>query len=309
MYSDVMAKKKTDTKSKTTKTTKASKVTTKTAVKAVKTVKPVQAATITSPSTQKQKLRMWNIWLAVVCAIQAVVVVLIGSNASLPITTQYLAVDPLATEAAGSQALAVATRHLFDVHISWLVAAFLVLAALMYAAQATFCRMRYERQIDRGINTTRWAGFGLAGAGVMVTVGALSGVAELGTLFMMAVSVVLAGALMACVERLLERDGGKESLLTHVVCGSSVASLLAPVVLLASIVLGATLYAGEVSGALYGVYGTMALALVAVVGAAHLGMLKKGRWADSLKTEKLFMLLGLAIVSLLAWQIFVGFLY
>lgn len=261
-------------------------------------------------NTQKfGKFNRWNMWLAFLCTAQAVLIVLLGTNATVPITAHYLAVDPLATEAAGRQVVDIATRHLFDIHLSWLVAAFLLVAGIAYIAQATFYRIAYEAQINRGLNVARWAGLGLSAGIVMVTLATLSGASELGTLTMLFVSVVLSAILAACTERLIEQNSDKKGMVSHIICGAAVVTYVLPLVVLISSILGAHIFDGTVSATLYGLYGSVILLSAATFVITHFHLLKKRGFGDPVRAEQTYMLLGLASVSILAWQIFIGYLY
>src|SRR5688572_24038138 len=98
-----------------------------------------------------QNLRMWNLRFAALFALQAIAIGIIGTAQSFPVTTQYLAVDALASEATGGETLAAATRHLFDIRLSWVVAAFLLAFAVAHLAMATFYRKRYEARMQLGM--------------------------------------------------------------------------------------------------------------------------------------------------------------
>src|SRR5262245_25928951 len=105
------------------------KVTKKTPIKKTKTPKArataAKARTVAA-SMDKGALRIWNLRLGLLLVALAVTVVLVGSHTSEPVTVQYLAKDALASEAAGHEVLATATRHLVDIRLSWVVAKFLL---------------------------------------------------------------------------------------------------------------------------------------------------------------------------------------
>lgn len=275
----------------------------------VNKVKKTKTKAAVAPAVDKKKLQKWNVWLAFLCTAQAVAIVLLGTHASLPVATSYLAKDALASEATGNEVVATAMRHLFDVNLSWLIAGFLVAAAVTYVAQATFYRLRYEAQITRGLNIARWLGFGVSAGLLVVTLAMLSGVTELGTLVVLFGSVMASAVLAGCMERLGEQDKNSKALLPHAICGTAIATFVLPFILLAGTVVAAAFFDGTVSATLYGLYASVVVLFGAFFALTHFHLSKKKGWTDELRTESAYMLLGLAIVSIVAWQMFIGYLY
>lgn len=258
--------------------------------------------TLTADTGDNRSLRLWNIRLGVALLLLAGAVVLIGDSSTTPLTTQYLAKDALATEAAGgNEVFASATRHLADVRVSWLVAAFLTIASGMYLMAATVWRRRYEAWLDRGVNKLRWAGLGLAGGVAASATAMLGGVSDLATLLLVFGSVVLAGVFAAALELL-----GPGRRLRRLLATGAVSALALPWLGLALNIGGALKYNGAVPSYLYFVYAALTLWFVAFIMATYFRVLQRGKWADSMYAERAFMLLGFSAVLVLALQIFVG---
>jgi hypothetical protein len=289
------------------KKTKISKSRTKPAAKASPAVKAevvekVQAASKRPDS--KRSLRMWNIRLGVVLILLAVVVVVIGNSSTVPLTTQYLSKDALATEAAGGkEVLAPAIRHVADVRVSWLVAKFLIIAGVVYLLAATLLRKHYEAWLDRGVNKLRWAGFGLAGGVAVAAISMLGGVSDLAALLLIFGSVVLA-AVFAVVLELL--GGGRR--LRRLLATGAVVGLVLPWLGFVINIAGVLKYNGSLPLYLYFLYGSITLWFIVIGLATHLRIKQSGRWADTIYTEKAFMFLGFVVAVVLAAQIFVGVL-
>lgn len=264
--------------------------------------KSVRVVQENASDRNKRALRLWNIRLGIVLLVVAVAVVVAGDSSSAPLTTQYLANDALATEAAGgTEVLAPAVRHVADVPISWIVAKFLAIAAGAYLLAATLWRERYEAWFDQGVNKLRWAGFGLAGGVAVAGIAMLGGVSDLATLLLIFGSVALASVFAAALEQL-----GPNHRLRRLLSAGAVAGLALPVVGYIANVAGALKYNGSLPMYLYFVYAVVVLWFVAIALAAHFRAERRGKWAGAFYAEKAYMLLGFAAAVVLALQIFVG---
>jgi hypothetical protein len=253
-------------------------------------------------------LALWNKLMALLFAAQAVAVAWLGNATSSAVTTQYVTVDPLATEAAGQQVLATASRHMFDLRISWVVAAGLAVLALSHLALATIYRKRYEAEITSGVSKARWLTIGLAGAVMMLAVAGLSGVHSEALLAFMAGSVLLGAGLADATLRMKQSADAKRPL-SHAMCVVATVVSLAPWAVLACNLWGVWRYDGALPTYLYAVYGSMFLLTLVTIVAVRWRMQRRGRWADSVYNERSLMVLGFVTASLLAWQIFAGVLY
>jgi hypothetical protein len=267
-----------------------------TAKKATKQEKPKQLVS----DEQRRSLRKWNIRLAVLLAIQAVVIVVVGGSQTVPITAQYLSVDQLASQAAGHEVLAPAVRHLWDVQLSWIAAKMLLAFALVYLLAATVFRTRYEAWLERGVNKLRWIGFGFGGGLVAVAVAMLSGISELGTLVLIYGSSVAAGLSALAVELV-----GPRRLRKLLVATAFVAAVPVLGVLLSNAG-RVMLFDGALPDFVYYVYACVVLLFAAGVLASYFRLKLRGKWADVVYTEQMFMFLGFLTASVVAWQIYAG---
>lgn len=275
--------------------------------KSSKTKTEKSTAAVIAGSGVSDKLRMWSLRLGVVLLLEAVAIVVFGKAYSLSITTQYLSIDPLATEAAGHQVLATATRHLFAVPMAGVVAAALLLMAAVYILSATLFKARYDAAVVRGSSEFRWLSLGLGGAVMVVAIALLSGVNQAATLPMLAGYMVVGSVAMLVAEVLYANFGAKR-FLPHVACGLGVVSFLMPWVVFAKVAASAVLFDGSMPGYLWAIYGTYTLFLLAAGLATHFRIVKRGRFADAIYTECVFLFLGFVAASVLAWQIFAGVL-
>ena len=298
----------------TTKKTKTTKPKAAAKPKAVAASKAKVSATSKAPSQTTSKapgkskngklmavLNDWNFRLGALLVLLAAAVVVFGGSHTISITSQYLTKDSLASEAAGRTVYGAATRHLVDVHLSWVVAKFLLIFAATYLLAATIWKKRYQAWLARGVNKLRWAGLGLGGGAVMVAVLMLSGITDVLTLTLTFGLIGLAGLLAASAELM----GGERRLRRLLCAGAAVAVFLPWLVFVRSI--GAVpMYGAKLPLYMYFLYAVVTLLLVAIGASAHMRNMKRGKWADTAYTEKMFMILAFLTAVLPALQIFAG---
>lgn len=267
--------------------------------------KKTTTSKVTIAPEQFQSLRKWNLWMGIVLLLEAGAIIVIGTDRSFPVTTQYLAVDTLASEATGGQSLAVATRHLFDIRFAWVVGVFLALFAAGNLA-TVWCRKWYEERLQLGLNDMRWLTFALGGAGLLAAVGLVSGIYEVAMLLALKVFMIVGclGVLAGAVIR--QRSADVETRLSHLVCGLGVVCIAAPLVILAIMAGGALMYDGHIPGYVYGIYASTLFFVLAIGAVTHLRIIRRGRWANTLNVERALMILGFLGASIVAWQMFAG---
>jgi hypothetical protein len=228
--------------------------------------------------------------------------VVVGNSHNIEITTQYLAKDALATEAAHGQTVwAAATRHLVDIRLSWVVAKSLLIFGMVFLLAATLLRNKYEAWLTGGVNKLRWLGLGLGGGVVVYTVADLSGVSDVSTLCLIYASVLLSALLAASIELL-----GAGRRLLRLLTAGALLDVFVPWLIFVRTVGAVPMWDGSLPAYMYYLYASLTLILVAIGLAAYLRVVKKGRWADSLYTERMFMGLMFVFAVLPAVQIFAG---
>jgi uncharacterized protein YjeT (DUF2065 family) len=288
------------TKSKGKKSAAAGSAIKKSAVKAV--AAQTSQVAVQNAEEQKRGLRNLSLRLGAVLLVLAVAIVVAGNSSTVPLTTQYLAKDALATEAAGGrEVLATATRHLADINVSWLVAKFLIVFAALFILLPTVWRKHYEAWLEQGVNKLRWVGFGLGAGAAATTIAALSGISDTGQLLLMFASLAILGSLATVVDLI-----GPGRRLRKYIAITALATAALPIAVIGLTFLGAIIYGGSLPSYLYFVYGSSLLFTVAFVLAYYLRLRRRGRWADALYAERGFMLLGFTAAGILALQIFAG---
>ena len=260
------------------------------------------------PASQKiifKNLGMWNIALAVLLAVQAAVVIVLSKSASLPITNHYLATDALASQAAGHNVLAPAVHHLFDLNIKYVTAAVLLVSAAAYGAAATIHRKMYEAGLKQRINQIRWIDFSISASFMMAIIALINGISDELTLVLITALVVLLHGLAYLME-LQNKESGKVNWLHFwgiLIAGAAVWLTIVSQVK-GTIIYGMT----NMPTFVYWIDGSIFLILLGMAANIFLTFRGKGRWTDYLFAERVYMVLGFAVQTALAWQIFFGML-
>ena len=302
-----MAKRTGTKQKKTASKARAAKATPK---KVVSTTKPSEEAVVLAPKVTPTKtplgsLNKWNFWLAGLHAAQGIIVLLLSTTKVFPIQTSYQTLDPIATQITGKSVFDTATRHLFDINLAYLVAAFFFIAAITHLLLATAYRSRYEANLGRGTNKARWIETGLSTGTMLVAIGVLSGICDISTLLLIFVLSLIMGLAKLAMEIY---NQGKPTInwLAYII--GAIAGI-APWFVLVFYLYAANVFgSSNVAGYLYGIYASLFILSAGFAVNMYLQYKKVGKWKDPVYGERAYMILSLAAKTALAWQIFAGVL-
>ena len=238
-----------------------------------------------------RRLRIANIVMAVLHAGQAVAVLVLATDFTLPVTATFLEGPP------GSSAGAPDT--LFDLSIPWGVAAFLILSSIFHLLVAAPFASRYRDQLSRGQNHFRWIEYSLSASLMIVLIAMLTGisdVAALVALFGVNASMIFFGS----VQERYEEPGG--SLWPFWLgCVAGIVPWIAIGVYLIS-----PGSAADPPGFVYGIFVSLFVFFNSFAVTQWLQYRRVGRWSEYLTGERTYIVLSLAAKSALAWQVFGG---
>lgn len=262
------------------------------------------AAAPLSSNTEFLSIKKWNLWLGLLLLFEAAAIVVAGKNIALPLTTQYLAVDTLASGTAGHTVLAVASRQIASISLPWLVASVLLIQGLAGVLYATKLRRTYETSLDTQTYGAKWAALALMGGLLVVAVGMLSGVYSMPVLL-----VLLLATMAACglgFARNTDQLRSAPRPFKRALCASTWALASAPWIVFISMALSALLFGGQLPWYAYSAYGSLALMYVLVAKIEWLRKSAKGKWASAITRERAF-LCGIAVLlSAFAWVVYFG---
>lgn len=240
------------------------------------------------------RLRRWNAIAAVLHTGQAVAVLALATDFSLPVTGTYMQGPP------GTPPLAPA--ELFDIPTGAAVAGFLLLSALAHALVCTVWWRGYVHDLARHRNRARWVEYSVSASLMIVLIAQLVGIADVAALLAL-VGVNASMILFGWLQEQYEEPGQRGWLPFAFGCVAGVV----PWVCIAVYTLApGSASAAEPPAFVYGiVFSLFALFNVFAVN-QWLQYRARGRWSDYLYGERAYILLSLTAKSALAWQVFGG---
>lgn len=237
------------------------------------------------------RLRRTNALLAVLHAVQAVAVLVLANEFALPVTGTFMDGPP------GAAPPELST--LFEVRVAWGVAAFLLMSAVAHAV-LTVPRVYawYRGHLTEGRNYARWIEYSFSSTVMIVLIAMITGITDVAAL------VGLAGAnaamiLFGLVQERYERPGSPSWLPFWL--GSLIG-------VIPWVAIGVYLFTPGVDASPPGFVYAIYVSLFAFFNVFALNMVlqyrARGRWANYLFGERVYMLLSLTTKSALAWQVF-----
>jgi Heliorhodopsin len=246
------------------------------------------------PRTQQQSLRAWNVAAAVLHAVQAVAVVVLATDFSLPVTAIYLQGPP------GTPPQDTVT--LFDLPTGLAVAGFLLLSALAHLVVSTLWWRGYLADLARHRNIGRWVEYVFSSSLMIVLIGQLVGISDVVALlglFGVNAAMILFGWLQEKYE-----EPGRHGWLPFLF--GCIAGIVPWVAVALYVVAPGSASAAEPPGFVYGIIVSLFVFFNIFALNQWLQYRAKGRWADYLFGERVYIFLSLTAKSALAWQVFGG---
>ncbi len=245
-----------------------------------------------------ERLRLFNATMAVLHLTQGVIMLLLSTDFSLPVTTSFLEFDEV------SEKLVVAEDTLLDLRIAPLVASFLFISAFAHLVLTLpGVYQWYVRNLRLGINYARWYEYALSASVMIVVIGMLTGMYDLGSLiliFALTAAMISFGLLME-----VQNHGAAEINWTPFVLGS-IAGIIPWIVIGLYLLAPASRSIGDVPTFVYGIYISLFVWFNMFAVNMFLQYRKIGPWRDYLFGERMYIILSLTAKSALAWQVFAG---
>ncbi len=245
----------------------------------------------------KAGLRSFNLKMAGLHAVQAIAILLLSRNFTLPVSISFLNFD------VGSQSLVPASKVLFDLPLALLVVMFLVLSALAHLIIATVYNKSYNKGLNQGINRARWIEYSLSASTMMVAISMLVGIYDLALLiaiFALVAIMNLLGLVMEVHNQTTERTNWLSYLIG---CLAGVV----PWVVVGLSFWGSAAYGnGDIPTFVYWIYVSIFVFFNAFAINMYLQYKGVGKWKDYMYGERMYIVLSLVAKSALAWQVFFG---
>jgi len=243
-----------------------------------------------------KKLRKFNIIAGFLHLAQAIAVLLLSKEFTLPISGSFLAFDPV------TQSLEPTTKVLFDVSLPLLIVIFLFLSAAAHFTIATVYNKRYNAQLARGINVARWIEYALSASVMIVAIALLVGIYDAMSLVMLFALVAIMN-LLGLVMEVHNQTTKKTNWLSYWI--GCLAGAIPWVVIAFALWLGAN-NGSTAPSFVYWIFVSIFVFFNGFAINMVLQYKKVGPWKDYLYGEFVYIVLSLVAKSLLAWQVFAG---
>jgi hypothetical protein len=243
-----------------------------------------------SSEKQLKGLRIWNIVVGLILAIQAAMIAVLTNNFSLPVTATLMTGPP------GSPS---ELHHLFNIGTGWGVFAFLAISAaalLIIASPPVF--PWYKRNLLQSRNYGRWIEYFFSSSIMIVLISQITGISDIAALLAIAginASMILFGLLQEKYEK-----PGQPNLLPF--WFGSFAGIIPWIAIV--VYVWAPGLSVSPPGFVYGIIASLFVFFNCFALNMILQYKKVGPWRDYLFGEKAYIILSLTAKALLAWQIF-----
>ncbi len=248
-----------------------------------------------SSATQFSELRRWNLGVGLAHLAQAIVVLALSNDFSIPV------VAPVQTGPPGT-ALETETTF-FDLGFAPAIAAFLLLAAVDHLLMAApGVAGWYRGWLERGINPARWIEYSISASIMVVLIAMLTGITNLYALiglFGVNTAMILFGWLM-------ERFNPPDRPVTWWPFAFGCVAGAVPWIAITMAIVTSSREGDGVPGFVYGIFVSLFALFNCFAVNQWLQYRRAGRFANYLFGEKVYLVLSLVAKSALAWQVFAG---
>ena len=237
------------------------------------------------------RLRIWNVGVGIVLALEALAIALLTNGFTLPVTATYMT---------GPPGTPPELTTLLDVPLGWGVFAFVAISALaLFIIPSPGVFGWYKRNLLRDRNYGRWIEYFFSSSIMIVLISMITGVSDIAALiaiFGVNASMILFGLLMEKYE-----TPGKPSWLSF--WFGTFAGII-PWIVVALYVWSPGLDGPAPPSFVYGIIISLFIFFNVFAINMWLQYHKVGKWREYLFGEKAYIILSLSAKSLLAWWVF-----
>lgn len=243
------------------------------------------------------KLHRLNLYAAGLHAIQAIAIIVLSKNVTFPISVNFLSFNAV------TQSLQPASKVVFNLPLAWLIVLFFALSAIFHTIVSTLGRRRYEKDLKVGINRFRWYEYSLSASTMIVAIGILSGIYDLGSLIAL-FALVMVMNLCGLVMEVHNQTTKQTKWISYVV--GCIAGIV-PWVVIGLYFWAASAYGGgNIPTFVYWIYVSIFVFFNCFALNMFLQYKGWGPWKNYLFGERVYIWLSLIAKSILAWQVFFG---
>jgi hypothetical protein len=249
-----------------------------------------------SVKAKLERLHRFNLIMAGLHGVQALLVLALSTDFKLPILGNYLTFNEAA------RVLEPANKVLFEIPLVYLIVGFFGLSSLAHLIIATVYKKQYEKNLKSGINKARWIEYSLSASTMMVAISLLVGIYDFGSLVMIFGLTAIMNLLGLAME-VHNQNQEKPRWVTYWI--GCLAGILPWVVIALYFWLSASegakppTFVYWIFVSIFTFFNIFAINIV-------LQYKKVGKWADYLYGERAYIILSLVAKSALAWQVFAG---
>ena len=257
----------------------------------------VQANKRRDQESRFRGLRRFNLIMGFLHLAQGVFMILVSNDTTYPIFTNYLTFD------VATRSLIPNTQLLHNLRFGPAVAGFLLISAVAHFYLATIGYQRYVQNLKKGMNPVRFYEYALSSSLMIVLIGMLIGLWDLGALiliFALNATMNLFGVMME-----LHNQGTAKTDWTAFIYGCFAG--IVPWVVIMLYFMGAVSSGDAKPPAfVYAVVPTLFVFFNIFAINMVLQYKKVGPWVDYLYGERVYILLSLLANTVLCWLIFTG---
>jgi len=242
-------------------------------------------------------LRRFNLVMAFLHLIQGVLMIVLSNDTAYPIYTNFLRFDE------ATRALTPDPKLYYELLFGPAVAVFLLLSAIAHFYLSTIGYKRYIQNLGKGINSVRFYEYALSSSWMIVLIGMLVGIYDIGALiliFGVNATMNLFGIMFE-----LHNQNTKRVNWTSFIYGCFAG--IVPWIVIVIYFLGSINSSDQgPPGFVYAIIPTLFVFFNIFAVNMFLQYKKIGKWKDYLFGERVFIILSLTAKTVLAWIIFAG---
>jgi hypothetical protein len=242
-------------------------------------------------------LRRFNLSMGFLHLIQGILMIVLSNDTAYPIYTNFLKFDTT------KMALVPDPKIAAELPFGYAVAVFLLLSAIAHFFLASFGYKLYVSNLKKGINPVRFYEYALSSSVMIVLIGMLVGIYDLGAIIL----IFGINAMMNLFGIMMEyhNQNTPKTNWTSFIFGS-IAGIIPWIVIVIYFVGSLTGEGGKPPAFVYAIIPTLFIFFNIFAVNMVLQYKKVGPWKDYLFGERVYIILSLTAKTVLAWIIFAG---